>query len=434
MSATAHGSEGNDGSRGKFDLSGSHPAWLRRVNAVGRALTGSGAHGAMAVPLDVASLLAEARANTGLDDFGPDDGWREGLEVLAQSLDREARLTLVGRLLARADVVNALETRLQVEDAYRRDPSIDDEEVAAPLFIVGLPRSGTSILHELLAQDPAHRVPLSWEARHPCPPPEEATYDTDPRIERCEAYVQFWNELVPEYRTMHEMGARIPCECIWLTMPTFVCEEWIGRQQCPGYAAWYMGADLRPAYAYHRRLLKLLQHRFRRERWMLKAPSHMAALDVLLAEYPDARILMTHRDPLKSMGSTASILSALAWMRSEDADIGAIRAGFGGEGMAYRLDVAMRAREAADPSRFFDVRYQDMLSDPFGTIARAYAHFGIPYTKEAERRMRDYLAAKPQAKHGAHAYSFDDLGLDVATERARFAAYQERFGVPSEVA
>jgi len=420
-------------SSSSFDLSGSHPAWLRRLNDVGRSFMASGGAGAMGVPLDVPSLLAEAQANTGLSDFGRDDGWREGLDVLARSLDRESKLTLMGRVLARADVVNALEARLQVEDTYRRHPEIDDEQIAAPLFIVGLPRSGTSILHELLAQDPAHRVPLSWEARYPCPPPEEATYDSDPRIAMCESYATFWNELVPEYRTMHEMGARIPCECIWLTMPTFVCEEWIGRQQCPSYTTWYTQADLRPAYAYHRKLLKLLQFRFKRERWMLKAPSHMAALDVLLAEYPDARIWMTHRDPLKSMGSTASILSALSWMRSDDADIATIKAGFGGEGMAWRLDVAMRARESADPARFFDVRYQDMLSDPFGTIARGYAHFGIDYTQEADRRMRAYLAAKPQAKHGAHAYSFRDLGLDLAAERARFAAYQERFGVPSEV-
>jgi hypothetical protein len=417
----------------KFDMSGSHPAWLRQLNAVGRSMLSSGGGGAMAIPLDVESLLAEATHNTGLSDFGPDDVWREGLEVLARSLDTESRLTLVGRVLCRADIVNALESRLQIEETYRTLPAIHDERIDGPLFIIGLPRSGTSILHELLAQDPAHRVPLSWEARHPCPPPEEATYQTDPRIERCEAYVQFWNELVPEYQTMHEMGAQIPCECVWLTMPTFACEEWLGRQQAPSFGAWYASADQRPVYAYHRKVLKLLQHRFRRDRWMLKAPSHMAVLETLLAEYPDARVIMTHRDPLRSMGSTASILSALSWMRSEDADIEAIKAGFGGEGMAHRLKAAMAARERVSEKQFFDVRYQDMLADPFGTIAQAYDHFGIEYTAEAERRMRDYLANKPQARHGAHSYSFHDLEMDLPTERARFRDYQERFGVPSEV-
>ena len=417
----------------KFDLSGSNPAWLRQLNAVGRSIMGSGGRGAMGVPLDVPSLLDEAARNTGLADFGPDDIWREGLSVLAEGLDRDSKLTLLGRILCRGDIVNALETRLEIEETYRRDPGIADEPIDGPLFIVGLPRSGTSILHELLAQDPAHRVPLSWEARHPCPPPEEATYDTDPRIELCERYVQFWNELVPEYRTMHEMGARIPCECVWLTMPTFACEEWLGRQQVPSFGAWYATVDQGPVYAYHRKVLKLLQRRFRRPRWMLKAPSHMAALQSLLDEYPDARIVMTHRDPLKSMGSTASILSALSWMRSDDADIDTIKAGFGGEGMAHRLEAAMAARAQVSERQFFDVRYQDMLSDPFGTIGKVYDHFGIEYTEEAERRMRDYLANKPQGKHGQHSYSFDDLDMDLATERARFAAYQERFGVPSEV-
>ena len=416
-----------------FDLSGSNPAWLKRLNRVGRALVGSGEAGAMGVPLDVPSLLDEARRNTGLDDFGPDDVWREGLEVLTRSLDTESRLTLLGRVLCRGDLVNALETRLRVEDAYRREPAIADEAVEAPIFIIGLPRSGTSILHELLAQDPDHRVPLSWEARTPCPPPEEASYESDPRIEACEDYVSFWNELIPEYRTMHEMGARIPCECIWLTMPTFACEEWIGRQQVPGFTAWYAGVDQAPVYAYHRKILKLLQFRFKRARWVLKAPSHMAVLDALLGEYPDARIIQTHRDPLRSMGSTASILSALSFMRSENADLATIRAGFGGEGMAWRLEAAMAARDRAPAEQFHDVLYRDLLADPFATIARAYAHFGIDYTPEAEARMRDYLAAKPQGKHGAHSYAFEDLELDLATERARFAAYQERFGVPSEV-
>ncbi len=417
----------------RFDMSASNPEWLRRLNAVGRAMMASGGDGAMGLPLDAESLLAEAMHNTGLSDFGPEDVWREGLKTLTQSLETEARLTLLGRVLCRADIVNALEVRLQIEETYRSLPAIADERIEGPLFIVGLPRSGTSILHELLAQDPAHRVPLSWEARYPCPPPEEASYETDPRIAMCETYVQFWNELVPEFKAMHEMGAKIPCECIWLTMPTFAVEEWLGRVQIPSFGTWYAGVDQRPVYAYHRKVLQLLQHRFRRPRWMLKAPSHMAVLDTLLAEYPDARIIMTHRDPLKSMGSTASILSALSWMRSEHADIGIIKAGFGGEGMAHRLQAAMAAREQASPAQFFDVRYQDMLQDPFGVIAQAYAHFGIEFTGEAEQRMRDYLAHKPRGKHGAHNYSFDDLGLDLATERARFAAYQERFGVPSEV-
>ena len=382
---------------------------------------------------DVDSLLAEARRNTGLDDFG-DESFMEGLGVLARSLDEETQLTLMGRILARSDIVNLLENRLQIEETYRSHPEIEDEEVGAPLVVLGLPRSGTSILHELLAEDPAHRVPLSWEARFPCPPPEAASYDSDPRIAMAESVVTFWNELVPPYKTMHEMGARIPCECVWLSCHSFIAEEFLGRQQVPSYGAWLATADQAPAYRYHRRMLKLLQWKHKRERWMLKAPSHMGALEYLLAEYPDARIIQTHRDPLKSMGSTASILSALAWMRSDDADIATIEMGFGGEAMAHRLAHCQNIRETQGrPEQFFDLRYQDMLDDPFAAIQRAYAHFGYEYSEDVDRRMRAYLAAKPQGKHGRHTYRFEDLGLDLAAERARFADYQARYDVPSEV-
>lgn len=407
------------------------PPWLENLNAVGRALLAGDGE---VVPLDEASLLDEARRNTGLDDFGGDD-FLEPLRVLLRSLRDEGRLTLMGRILARSDLVNLLENRLQIADTERRHPGIAGERVVAPIFIVGLPRSGTTILHELLAQDPAHRSPLTWEVRFPCPPPERATFDTDPRIERAERVFQFWNELVPAYRTMHEMGARLPCECVQITAHSFRSEEFLGRNQVPGYGAWLAQADLAPAYAYHRRVLRLLQWRAPAERWMLKAPSHMAALGSLLAEYPDARIVQTHRDPLQSMASTASLLAALVAMRTDDVDHGLIRLAFGGEGMASRIEAALRARDkgCVDPRQFHDVRYADLMRDPFGTIAKLYDHFGLVLTGGALARMRAYLAAKPRAKHGAHRYSFDDLGLDLAAERRRFAAYQERFRVPSEV-
>jgi hypothetical protein len=192
---------------------------------------------------------------------------------------------------------------------------------------------------------------------------------------------------------------------------------------------------MRPAYAYHRQMLQLLQWRAPRERWVLKAPSHMATLDALLAVYPDARIIQTHRDPLKVMGSVASILYATAWVRSDALDPEQVLQWFGGESCAFLLDNAMRVRNSGivDARQFFDVRYQDLTQDPFGTIRGIYEHFGVSYSAEAEARMRTYLAAKPKDKHGAHQYAFEDTGFDLETERRRFAAYQERYRVPSEV-
>ncbi len=408
------------------------PDWLVGLAEVGEDLLADGPN---LVPLDPESLLSAARADTGLGDFGSGDDFREPLAILLDSLDREANLTLLGRILVRAEVLNLLVNRLRITELVGRHPEIEQERIERPLHIVGLSRSGTSILHELLAQDPRMRAPLSWEARFPCPPPTAATWRTDPRIARADRIFRHWNELVPDYAAMHEMGGEVPCECIWLSQHSFRAEEFLGRQQAPAYGAWLADADLGPAFAWHRRMLQMFQWALPTPRWVLKAPSHMLALPALFATYPDACVVQTHRDPLQSMGSTASVLSALAWMRQSRVDVELIKAGFAGEGLAGRLGAMLAARDAgvAPPEQFFDVRFSDLMADPFETIRGVYAHFDIEYTAGAERCMREYLAAKPRAKHGRHEYSFDELGLDLETERARFADYQRRFDIPSEV-
>ncbi|MFP6638934.1 MAG: sulfotransferase, partial [Myxococcota bacterium] len=255
------------------DTSFSRPAWLLQLNSFGEKLA-SGPESL--IPLDVQSLLDAACNATGLNDFGSSD-FSEPLEVLVHSLETEADLTPMGRMLARGDLSNLLENRLQVVEAHRAHPEIGKQLIEKPVFIVGLPRSGTSILHELLAQDPRLRAPLSWEAHSPWPAPGAEPEGETARIERAESVFTFWNELVPEYRTMHEMGARIPCECIWLTAHSFRSEEFLGRNQVPSYGGWLATADLAPAYAIHRKILELLQWKKPTPRWLLKAPSHMMA-------------------------------------------------------------------------------------------------------------------------------------------------------------
>jgi hypothetical protein len=404
---------------------GPRPDWVRALNALGDPGW---------ITLDEESLLAEAQRNTGLADFG-DESFREPMRIFLTALEGEAKLNLIGRLLARSDVLNLLENRLRMTEERRRHPEIDREEVRRPLFITGLPRTGTSILHELLGQDPDNRVPLAWEVRHPCPPPETATYRTDPRIAKTDDEIRLWNHIVPEYPTMHELGATIPVECIVLTTHEFRSDHLCGEHQVPSYAAWLAQADMRPAYRYHRGMLQLLQWRNPGERWVLKAPSHMASLDALLAVYPDARIVQTHRDPLTVMASSASILYATAWVRSDEVDAERILSWFSGEACAYLLDGAVRLRDSGhvDPAQFFDVRYHDLMSDPVGTIGNLYERFGLHLSDRTAASIRAYLEAKPKGKHGAHRYSFADTGFDRERERARFAAYQERYGVPSEV-
>ena len=398
------------------------PAWVRALNEIGDPRW---------ILLDETELLAEAQRRTGLADFG-DAAFREPLRIFLEALEREAKLHYVGRTLARADVLEWLENRLQIIEWTRRHPEIAAERIDAPLFITGLPRTGTSILHELLAQDPSHRVPLAWEVRHPCPPPDALTFGSDPRIERAEREVRFWCEIVPEYDAMHELGARVPVECIALMTPEFRCDELAGRHGVPSYAAWLASADMQPAYTWHRRTLQLLQWRNRRERWVLKAPSHMASLDALFAIYPDARVVQTHRDPLPVMASVASILFATARVRSDAVDPQAVRGWFTGETCAHLLQNAIRVRDGGRERNFADVVYGDLMRDPIATIARVYERFGIAFSAEAESRMRSYLAAKPKGRHGAHHYEIAPAGAESDAERRRFRDYQQRYGVPSE--
>jgi hypothetical protein len=386
------------------------------------------------IRLDADELLAEASARAGgLTDFGDAD-FEEPYRIFVRALDAEAQLHAVGRLIARSDVVNWLENRLALADWRRRRPEIAREAVDAPLFITGLPRTGTSILHELLAQDPAHRVPLHWEVRHPAPPP--GADDDAARVARAERQVQLWNHVVPEYRVMHELGAKLPVECIQLTAHSFRSEELMGRHQVPSYAAWYAGCDLAPAYRFHRGMLQHLQSGGRRgERWVLKAPSHLPALPTLLAVYPDARVVVTHRDPLKILPSVASILYSTAYVRSDAVDPKAMLGWFTGETCRGLLDgmTAFRDEGAAPDARFHDLRYADLVASPLDTIGALYDAFGLRLSAEAEARMRAYLAAKPRGKHGAHRYDFAATGFSRAAERERFRGYQERYGVPSEV-
>jgi hypothetical protein len=377
------------------------------------------------VALDESSLVTEALRRAGATDFGDAD-FREPLRIFLRALEGEAQLHYVGRTLARADLVEWLANRLRLVDACKREPAIQGAPVEAPLFITGLPRTGTSILHELLAQDPALRAPLAFEVRQPVPPADAAA------IESAERAVRLWAEIVPEYDAMHELGARVPVECIALMTPSFRCDELAGRHVVPSYAAWLATADLRPAYEWHRRTLQVLQHGRPATRWVLKAPSHMAALDALFAVYPDARVVQTHRDPLPVMASVASILFATAWVRSDAVDPQAVLGWFTGTTCAQLLGNAMRVRDGGREAQFADVVYADLMREPIAAIARVYQRFGMPFSAEAEARMRGYLAAKPKGRHGAHRYEFAHTGFDRAADRARFADYQRRYGVPSE--
>jgi len=404
-----------------------HPEWLSAMNT-----EGSYFNLPAVVPLDEDSLLQHARRATGLEDFG-DDLWREPFSVLVKSLEEEAQLTLMGRLMARSDIILWLSTRLGVTDTLKKFPQILDEEITAPMVIVGLPRSGTSILFELLSHDPDVSVPLMWEALQPCPPPETATYTSDPRIEQADKLFTQWNRVAPEFASMHEMRGDIPAECGLLMAGTFISDHCASLHQTHSYSAWCVEADFLPVYQYHKTVLQILQWKNPRKRWLLKAPEHQVHLDTLLQVYPDARIVQTHRDPIVCMASTTSLMGTLYSMRSDQPFNAQLFDNIiMGEATARRLEHVIEQREqgVVPAANIADSRYQDLMDDPMECIARIYAHFGMALSELTMQRMQDYLRDKPKGKFGQHSYRIDERRT---RDRPLFRRYQTLYNVPDEM-
>lgn len=399
------------------------PRWAERLIAHGEAVGGA----AGLVSLDPDELLTSAARSTGLEDFG-DGPWREHFGVLVRALEEESRLHLVGRLMARTELLRTLRNRLRLVDLWRTRPQLLEDPLEAPVFIVGSPRSGTSILHELMARDPASRAPAMWEMQHPV----EAVNGEDLGA-LGDDVVQFWHDLQPEYETMHANSGFLPNECIFITLHEFLSDHWGGCHVVPSYDEHARKADHRTAYRFHARFLRTLQQRGGSRRWLLKAPSHLFQLKALFAVYPEARIVRTHRDPLKTLPSALNLMGTLKWMRCSEVDMGPAAAllplGFAA---LYEAEIRERADGTLPDERFVDVHYADLVSDPVGTVAAVSARLGWDFPPAAHEAVARYAAAKPRGSHGAHRYTLEDVGLDAEQERERFRPYREHYGVAEE--
>lgn len=406
------------------------PPPVRALNWAGRQLWRLGVP---LVRLDEAPLFAAARKKTGLSDFG-ENSFHQGFAKLLNSLEGEAELSTLGRVIARASIVDLLVNRLRMAQVFRQHPEILEGEIRRPIFVVGMPRTGTSILHELLAQDPANRTPLSWEVAQPCPPPERATYDTDPRIAATDAKLAQTDRLIPEFKKIHPMGARLPQECVAITAHDFASMLFSTMYRLPTYTTWLLHeGDLVPVYRGHRRFLQLLQWRCPAQRWVLKSPGHLWSLEALLREYPDARLIQTHRDPMKILSSVTSLSVVLRSMASDRIDPHAIAREWSEHlSLALERSVDARASGLIPESQAIDVQFEELMADPFTTIQKIYERFELEYTSEVESRMRRFLTANPADKHGKHTYRFEDTGLDLAEERQKVRRYVTFFGVRSE--
>jgi Sulfotransferase family len=384
--------------------------------------------------LDADQLIAQACDDAGTDDFG-DAGaptWRDGLDRLLDGLTGEARLNDLGVEIAAMDVSRALKNRLQITAWCNEHPAVAEERISRPIVIVGQPRTGTTILYDLLAQDPELRAPLTWEVDAPLPLPQPETYDTDPRIAETQATLEMSELIVPGLMAFHPMGARVGQECVRIFSGEFVSMIFSVQYRLPSYYKWLLyGAEHGPAYRYHRKFLQHLQSGVPGQ-WLLKSPAHLWQLDTLLAEYPDALIVQTHRDPLNVISSVSALTSHLRRMASDEVTV-ADCAVQSHEEIVVGLERGMELRDSGvvPPGQIVDVQFADFIRDPFATIRTLYTRLGRELSPVAEQRMREHLAAHPGDGGGAR-YTWADTELAAGAVREQVSAYQERYGVPTE--
>ncbi|MET0987360.1 MAG: sulfotransferase [Steroidobacteraceae bacterium] len=407
------------------------PEWLQRINEEGRCLDI-----ASIVPLDERSLLSTAQANTSLNDFG-EDSWREPFRVFLKSLQEEAELNLMGRIMTRSDILMFLEARLRVEDTYKKYPEIEDEDIAPPMMIIGPGRSGTSALQNLLARDPDNGTTLHWEALFPCPPPQAATYRTDARIAIADQRMTQFERVVPEIRSMHEFGGAMPTELIQLEALSFQSIGWlIFLGFTPTFNAYLEGhTDGVTGLSYAKRVMKVLQWKNPRKRWLLKSADAMRYLPAVFKVFPDMRLIWAHRDPLKTVPSVVSLVGTIHWMRSDrKLDESATAHLTNPAGLAGLYDLVMNQMDQGiiPADRIHHVQYVDFVTDPVATVEALYRSMGETFTERAREAMRAYLREHPRSSRPPHRYA-DGQAERRNEERKLFDRYLKRFNVRYEI-
>jgi Sulfotransferase family len=369
-----------------------------------------------------ADLHAAATALTGLADFG-DDGYRDGLAVLLESYARDAGLTAKGIRVSRALLRGALTARLSSEAAWARYPEHAGVAIERPIFVIGLPRTGTTALHRLLTADPAHQGLQAWLAEVPQPRPPRQTWAADPVFQAIQAGFDRHHVLHPEFMAVHYMAADQVEECWQLLRQSMRSISFECLAHLPGYSAWLDGQDWTGAYRRHRRNLQLIGLPDRDHRWVLKNPSHLFALDALLRVYPDALVIQTHRDPRTAIASVCS-LAAQATAGWSETFRGKVIGRDQLETWARGLGQFTEARARHDPARFCDVGYDDFVADPLGAVEAVYAHFGLTLSGAAADAMRALCEQNAGAAGPGHHYDLSDFGLTGAQVDERFAGYR----------
>jgi hypothetical protein len=372
-------------------------------------------------------LLEAALRRAAIDDF-EDQSFHIPLRILLKSLGAEARLNFMGRLATKHDLIRLLVNHIRMEEDRKQNRGIVEEEIFRPIFITGLPRTGTTLLHSLLALDPANRVPLTWEVLYPSPPPEASTYRTDPRINLVDGQIRWFHRMVKGFNRIHPVGAQLPEECLVIFSQSFLSYQFETTHRVPSYLGWLEGQDLRRAYEVHRRFLQHLQWHCPGERWVLKAPAHMFDFEAMFSVYPDACVIMTHRDPIEVTASNASLTATLRSAFSDEIDPFEVGAECSRR-WAEAIGRALRSRDrgCARAERFLDLYYVDLMADPIGSVRKVYTCFDLSFPEGLEQRINEFLHRNPKDRFGRHRYSLDEFGLDFEEEKRLYANYRERF-------
>jgi hypothetical protein len=397
---------------------------LLALNGVGAGLARLG----LDLPsLEPSSVVASAVKAAGSNDLGS-DSYREPLEVFLDACANQADLTTFGRILITKMLAAALANRIGLHRWSLLHPEVRDERIEGPWIIVGLPRTGTSLLSMLLGLDPMARPLLQWEAAHPIPPPTLEEADEDPRIAQTSKELDGLMKLNPPLKAMHPFGATLAQECVTLFMYDVRTLALETQAHVPSYARWLEQADMAPAYAQHRLALQTLQSRQPTERWVLKTPNHLWHLEALLATYPDARIIWTHRDPGPVVTSLASLANAGQRPLTSRSDPRPTAEEWKRK-CSFALGSAVAFDEKLDDGWCQHLHYDELMADPLGTVRQLYQSFGDEVSDLHARRMRAFLEHRPKDVFGRHRYDPADFGWTYAGLAEEFREYTDRYHV-----
>ncbi len=386
-----------------------HAPWIRKITSRALGL-------ARPAPLEADPLLDEAcRRHPGASPVLLEE-LREPLRVLVSALDQEARLSPLGRFIARARLRQHLDHRLAIAWDHQALPELGKQSIQAPIFITGLPRTGTTILFHTLAQDPRLQSPLQWMLHSPTPPPYTDPSDQGKRIAATARSVNALDRLLPELQAVFPIGAALPNECSVITANIFQSILFSLGYEVPSYDSWLAGSEFRRCYDFHRQFLQQLQWNSARVRWILKSPQHLLSLDALFEAYPDAWIVHTHRSPLEEIGSLCSLSATLRSLSSDAVaprTLGPALLAFWTDALRRAFDFRSRRKDLR--RRFIDVEFGALERDPMAEIHRIYREIGLPLPPEFDIRLRDFLLANPRHRRGVHRYSLETFGLTPAT-------------------